>query len=109
MPLKFVMFAVIIWLGGTILGGLMSGSSMFGTESANLANLVALPNQIWSYGAWKTWLDNFLQVVTLNFDMFKGNFQIVRILLLTPIIIVMMYGILITMTSFFGSLFRPGA
>ena len=109
MPLKFVMFAVIIWLGGTILGGLMSGSSMFGSESTDLANLVALPDNIWSYADWLKWLNAFLGMVTLNFDIFKGDFQIIRWLLLAPIIIVMMYGILITMTSFFGSLFRPGA
>ena len=108
MPLKFVMFAVIIWLGGTILGALISGQSMFGQEDAGLMNKLALPDQIWSYTAWKEWLNTFLDVVTLNFEIFKDEFQIVRIILLTPIIIVMMYGILITMTSFLGGLFRPG-
>ena len=109
MPLKFVMFAVIIWLGGTILGALMSGQSFFGPGSTNLANLVALPDNIWSYRDWLDWLNAFIDMVTLNFPIFKDEYQIVRWLLLTPIIIVMMYGILITMTSFFGSLFRPGA
>lgn len=108
MPLKWVAFAVTIWIGGVVLGLLMEGEDLFGSEAASLASVASLPDDLWSLTAWTTFLSGLLDIFTLNFNIFKGEWQIVRILLLAPIIITIMYGIIITVGSFLTSLFRPG-
>lgn len=84
----------------------MEGQDIFGSQAATTAS--ALPTSLWDLGGWTSFLNIlFTQVFLLNFDIFKGEYQIVRILLLTPIIVTIMYGILITVGTFLAGLFRP--
>jgi len=107
MPLKWITFCATIWIGGMIIGALLSGEPMFGESLRGTASNATIPSSIWNPASWFTWLNNLVDIFLLNFSIFEGDYQVIRYILLGPIIITMGYGLLVSVVSFFSGLFRP--
>ena len=107
MPLKWIAFAAMIWIGGMVLGGLMEGDSMFSDNVRGMASGAAAPTSICSPTSWMGWLNSLIDIFLLRFTIFEGDYAIIRYLLLGPIIITMMFALVTTLVGFFSSLFRP--
>ena len=112
MSAKYMGLAVFIWvivgLVGTVLEGAVIGPGEEGTLNGVLSWAQIFTEQDYGVleipGAIGQFFSSAWDIMTLNLAIFEGPYELARWILLTPLIAVMVFGMVI---MFFGMLRRP--
>lgn len=104
---NWIAFAVTIYIGGMIWGCLMDKAALHGAAVTSALNAAAAPTGIWNPVTWIDYMNSMFNILVLNFNIFRGDWQFLRWVILGPIILALMYGFVVgIIIPIIGSLLR---
>lgn len=107
MPAKWIGFIVFVWIIGAMVGAVLEGSFISANETSVLNQLMGwqeiTSQESWwpvkFIGALPDFFNGIFRLLTFDFAFFYGGWELVRLVLLAPIIATVVFGLII---MFFG-------
>jgi len=109
MPIKYIGALVFLWIVAAMVGAIIEGATLSANETGTLHDLTSWQEvkttESWgafrAIGALPGFFSSLFTIMTFNFAFFDGQWELVRWIILVPLMVTVVFGLIVTFLGIF--------